>query len=123
MHSAFAQPVITSDELAQPLPPRLLGEMVGIEVLRASWLAHQMGIDFDVLADWDDEICPEWPAVPSIPLHVWPHPLAGADEAWTAEYHVGLSATLQRATGWQAKAPMVSEALEKSQRWMATAHG
>jgi hypothetical protein len=123
MNKALAQPMLTPGELLHPLPPRLLGEMVGIEVLRATWLAHQMGIDFDVLADWDDEICPDWPAAPSIPLHVWPHPIEDADEAWTIQYHHGLSATLQRATGWQAGAPMVSEALEKSQRWMATAQG
>jgi hypothetical protein len=95
--------------------------MVGMEVLRASWLSRHMSIDFDVLADWDDEICPPWPDAPTVPLHVCPIPITAIDHAWTLQYHHGLSDTLQRSQGWQRESSIVAEALEKSLRWIAAA--
>ena len=66
-------------------------------MLRMAWMAHHMGVEFDVLADWDDEVCPAWPAAPTIPTHVWPYATDDVDEAWTLEYHRGLSSMLARA--------------------------
>jgi hypothetical protein len=107
----------------QPLPPRLLGELVGREVLRVSWMARQLGVEFDVLSDWDDEICPPWPEVPVVPKHVWAFALPDPDQDWIRAYHLGLSLTLAQADGWQRHAPIVREALEKSTAALSASMG
>ena len=96
------------------LPPRLLGELVGREVLRVSWMARQLGVECDVLANWDDEICPPWPQPPVVPKHVWAVSLTDPDHDWIRAYHLGLSLTLAQADGWQREAPIVREALATS---------
>jgi hypothetical protein len=101
-----------SDEVS--LPPRLLGELVGREVLRVSWMARQLGVEADVLANWDDEICPPWPQPPVVPKHVWAVSLADPDHDWIRAYHLGLSLTLAQAEGWQRESPIVCGALDRS---------
>jgi hypothetical protein len=100
----------------QPLPGKAVGEMVGREILRVSWIAKHLGVEFDVLADWDDELCPPWPNAPIVPKHVWPFPLPEPDAEWVRAYHFGLSLTLAQAEGWQRHASIVREALGKSTR-------
>jgi hypothetical protein len=100
----------------QPLAGKVIGEMVGKEILRVSWIAKHLGVEFDVLADWDDELCPSWPTAPIVPKHIWPFPLPEPDSDWVRAYHLGLSLTLTQAEGWQRYAPIVREALEKSTR-------
>jgi hypothetical protein len=100
----------------QPLAGKVIGEMVGKEILRVSWIAKHLGVEFDVLADWDDELCPPWPTAPIVPKHIWPFPMAEPDSDWVRAYHLGLSLTLTQAEGWQRYAPIVREALEKSTR-------
>lgn len=109
--------VLTDEHLhdwPRPLPAKTVGELVGKEVLRVSWIAKHLGVEFDVLADWDDEVCPPWPTVPVVPAHVWPFPIPMQDGDWVRGYHLGLSLTLSQADGWQRHAPIVREALDKS---------
>lgn len=104
----------TSSTPTHAVAPREIGSMVGIEMLRMAWMAHHMGVEFDVLADWDDEICPPWPTPPQVPAHVWPYELAELDDEWVLEYHRGLAATLERARGAVRNAPIITEALGKA---------
>lgn len=112
-----------TDAPAPSLAPREIGAMVGVEMLRMAWMAHHMGIEFDVLADWDDEICPPWPTPPQVPAHVWPYDLGEVDEAWILEYHRGLVASLERARGHVRGASIVVEALGKSRLAVQMATG
>jgi len=122
--TTFSMPNLEQIDLApHPLAPKVVGELVGKEVLRVSWLAKHLGVEFDVLADWDNEICPEWPKRPMVPKHVWPFPLEDQDLEWIRAYHLGLSLTLAQAEGWQRHAPIVKEALEKSMKALADSMG
>ena len=107
-------PLDQVETLPPPLAAKVVGELVGKEVLRVSWIAKHLGVEFDVLADWDDEICPSWPSAPVVPKHVWPFPLPDQDAEWIRAYHLGLSLTLAQAQDWQRSAPIVREALDKS---------
>jgi hypothetical protein len=107
----------------QPVPAKLLGELVAREVLRVSWMARQLGVDFDVLAEWDDEICPPWPQRPSVPRHVWGFTIPDPDDDWVRAYHLGLSLTLAQTDGWQRDSPIVSEALAKSTAALSASMG
>jgi hypothetical protein len=93
-----------------------LGALVGVEMLRMAWMAHHMGVEFDVLADWDDEVCPAWPTPPTIPPHVWPFEIDVVDDTWVLEYHRGLAATLAVARGQMRSAPIIVEAHDKARR-------
>jgi hypothetical protein len=105
----------------QPLPPRLVGEMVGVELMRMAWMARHLGVEFDVLADWDDEVCPAWPTPPTIPSHVWPYSAGEVDDAWTLEYHRGLSAMLARAGEKVRDSSVITEAVWKSNQAIVAA--
>lgn len=109
------------DDLTRTPEPRRLGALVGVEMLRMAWMAHHMGIEFDVLADWDDEVCPPFPQAPCIPPHVWPLPIDDVDEAWVVQYHHGLAETLDQARGRVRHAPIVVEAHDKALRAIAAA--
>ncbi len=109
------------DDLTRTPEPQQLGALVGVEMLRMAWMAHHMGVEFDVLADWDDEVCPPFPQVPTIPAHVWPLPIDDVDDAWVVQYHHGLADTLDRARGWVRNAPIVVEAHDKALRAIAAA--
>jgi hypothetical protein len=113
----------TSSSATQAVAPREIGSMVGTEMLRMAWMAHHMGVEFDVLADWDDEICPPWPTPPQVPSHVWPYELGDIDDSWVREYHHGLAATLERARGHVRTAPIVTEALGKARLALELAAG
>ncbi len=103
--------------VGSPSPaPHELGVLVGVEMLRMAWMAHHMGVEFDVLADWDDEVCPAWPTPPTIPAHVWPFAIDGVDEGWVLRYHRGLAVTLDAAKGPMRSAPIIVEAHDKALR-------
>ncbi len=97
--------------------------MVGVEMLRMAWMARHIGVEFDVLADWDDEICPAWPTPPTIPAHLWPFEIDDVDDAWVTRYHEGLATTLGRATGWVRHAPIIVEAHDKACRALEASAG
>jgi hypothetical protein len=115
-----AWPVRPTDSTRTPQPYEL-GALVGVEMLRMAWMAHHMGVEFDVLADWDDEVCPPFPQAPSIPAHVWPLSIDDVDDQWVVDYHHGLADTLDRANGWVRSAPIIIEAHDKAMRAIAAA--
>lgn len=113
----------TSMSTSHALAAREIGSMVGVEMLRMAWMAHHMGVEFDVLADWDEEICPPWPTPPQVPAHVWPYDQGEVDEQWVLEYHHGLVTALERARGSVRTAPIITEALGKARLAIQLAAG
>jgi len=83
-------------------------------------LAHHVGVEFDVLADWDAEVCPAWTTPPTIPAHGEPFEIDDVDGDWIVEYHRGLAATLDAARGPMRTAPIIVEAHDKKGREFGT---
>lgn len=111
-HHVTLDQLLDDEYQPQPLPPKLLGELVGREVLRVAWLAHQLGLPTPTL-QFCEEVCPPWPQAPVVPTHVWGFPLPAPDRRWLQQYHRGMARTLGQAQGWQADSPVVRDALRR----------